>query len=62
VRSRNTDGGEIALRFADDGTSSAKWSELGIDPQSFSGMSVDDFDVVDHGSEVELTNDCVQQP
>lgn len=39
---RNTDGGEIALRSADDGTSSAAWSELGIDPQSFGGMSVDD--------------------
>jgi hypothetical protein len=29
------------------------WSELGIDSQSFSRMSVDDFDVVDRGSEVE---------
>ena len=33
-----------------------------IDSQSFSSLSVDDFDVVDHGSEVELTYDCVRQP
>jgi hypothetical protein len=57
-----SDGGEIGLTFADDRTSAATWAELGIDSQSFSSLSVDDFDVVDHGSEVELTYDCVRQP
>ena len=57
-----SDGGEIPLTFADDRTSSAKWSDLGIDAQSFSGITVDQFDVVDLGSEIPLTYDCVRNP
>ena len=55
-----SDGGEIALTFADDRGASATWAELGIDAQSFSGVGVDDFEVVDHGDEVALTYDCVR--
>ena len=57
-----SDGGEIALTFADDRTSSAKWAALGIDAQTFSTIGVDQFEVVDLGPEVELTNDCVRSP
>ena len=57
-----SDGGEIPLTFADDRTSSAKWSDLGIDAQSFSGITVDQFDVVDLGPEIPLTYDCVRNP
>ena len=57
-----SDGGEIALTFADDRTSSAKWADLGIDAQTFSTIGVDQFEVVDLGPEVELTNDCVRNP
>ena len=46
------DGGEIALTFADDSTSTAKWADLGIDAQSFAGLPVDAFEVIDHGPEV----------
>lgn len=52
------DGGEIALTFADDRSSTAKWADLGIDAQSFSGLTVDDFEVVDHGPEVPVTYAC----
>ena len=57
-----SDGGEIALTFADDRTSSAKWSDLGIDAQTFSGIGVDQFEVVELGPEVQLTYDCMRNP
>ncbi len=55
-----SDGGQIPLTFADDRTSTAKWANLGIDAQSFSGVTVDQFEVVDLGDEVQLTYDCVR--
>lgn len=57
-----SDGGEIALTFADDRTSTAKWSELDIDAQSFTDITPDQFDVVELGDEVPLTYDCVRNP
>lgn len=56
-----SDGGEIALTFADDRTSTAKWADLGIDSQSFSAIGPDAFDVVELGEEVLLTYECVRQ-
>jgi hypothetical protein len=55
-----SDGGEIALTFADDKTSSAKWADLGIDAQTFSDIGVDQFEVVELGDEIPLTYDCVR--
>jgi len=55
-----SDGGEIPLTFADDRTSTAKWADLGIDANSFSGITVDQFEVVGLGPEIELTYDCVR--
>jgi hypothetical protein len=55
-----SDGGEIALTFADDRSSTAKWSELGIDAQSFAGLPVDAFEVIDHGPEVPVTYECAR--
>ncbi len=57
-----SDGGEIALTFADDRTSSVKWTDLGIDAQSFSDIGVDQFEVVELGDEIPLTYDCVRNP
>lgn len=54
------DGGEIALTFADDRTSSAKWADLGIDAATFSDITVEHFDVVELGDEIPLTYDCVR--
>lgn len=56
------DGGEIALTFADDKTTTAKWAELGIEPQTFNDISPDQFEVVDLGPEIDLTYDCVRNP
>lgn len=54
-----SDGGQVPLTFADDRTSATKWVDLGIDSQSFSDITVDQFEVVDLGPEIELTYDCV---
>jgi hypothetical protein len=57
-----SDGGNIALTFADDRTTAAKWSDVGITALSFSALKVTDFEVVDLGSEITITNDCVRNP
>jgi hypothetical protein len=55
-----SDGGNIALTFADDRTSTAKWSSLGITPQSFNSIGVESFEVVDLSPEIRSTQDCVR--
>jgi serine/threonine-protein kinase len=57
-----SDGGEIALTFADDRNSTAKWADLGIEADSFSDIAVDQFEVVELGEEIGLTYDCVRNP
>jgi hypothetical protein len=57
-----SDGGNIALTFADDRLSAAKWSTLGIPPQTFNAIRVTDFEVVDLGPEIPLTFNCVRAP
>jgi hypothetical protein len=57
-----SDGGEIALTFADDRTSTAKWADLDIDSKSFGSIKPDQFEVVGLGDEVPLTYDCVRNP
>ena len=54
--------GNIALTCADDRTSTAKCSSLGITAQSFNSIGVDSFEVVDLSSEIRSTNDCVRNP
>ena len=57
-----SDGGNIALTFADDRLSTAKWSALGIDSHTFNSIGVGNFDVVALGAEIPLTYDCVRAP
>jgi hypothetical protein len=57
-----SDGGEIALSFADDRHSAAKWSALDVQPQSFAAISPESFDVVDLGPEIGVTFDCARNP
>ncbi len=57
-----SDGGNIALTFADDKLSTAKWANLGITNQTFNTIRVTDFDVVDLGPEIVNTFDCVRAP
>jgi hypothetical protein len=55
-----SDGGNIALTFADDRLSSNKWATLGIDSFSFTSVAVSDFEVVALGAEIPLTFNCVR--
>jgi hypothetical protein len=55
-----SDGGQIALTFADDRTTTAKWAGQGITATSFSAIKVTDFEVVDLGSDIALTDNCVR--
>jgi len=55
-----SDGGNIALTFADDRTTTHKWAADGVTAQSFEAITVDDFEVVDLGSDITLTDDCVR--
>jgi hypothetical protein len=57
-----SDGGEIALTFASDRTTAAKWQAQGITPQSFNSIGASNFEVVDLSPEIALTNDCVRNP
>jgi hypothetical protein len=57
-----SDGGEVPLTFADDRSSTAKWSNLGIQPESLSKIRVDQFEVVELGSDVAVTYNCVRNP
>jgi hypothetical protein len=57
-----SDGGTVALTFADDRTTAAKWATQGITPQSFSAIAVDSFEVVDLTPEIALTDNCVRNP
>jgi serine/threonine-protein kinase len=57
-----SDGGNIALTFADDRTSTAKWADVKVTAQSFAAIKADDFEVVELGPEVAVTNDCVRTP
>lgn len=57
-----SDGGTIALTFADDRTTTAKWASQGITALSFAAITVDDFEVVDLAPEIALTDNCVRNP
>jgi hypothetical protein len=57
-----SDGGNIALTFADDRLSTAKWSALGVTASTFDPVQVSDFEVVDLGAEIPLTFNCVRVP
>lgn len=57
-----SDGGNIALTFADDRLSTAKWLNLGITSQTFNNIAPSQFDVVDLGPEIVNTFDCVRAP
>ncbi len=57
-----SDGGNIALTFADDRTTTAKWATLGITAQTYNAIAPTNFEVVDLGAEIPLTFDCVRTP
>jgi serine/threonine-protein kinase len=56
----HADGGEYALTAQSDRYTTAKWSGL-LGAQDLIGLSVEDFDVIDHGEGFQLSNDCMRQ-
>jgi hypothetical protein len=57
-----SDGGNVALTFADDRTTTAKWAALGITARTFAPIGVNSFEVVDYSPEVTLTDNCMRNP
>ncbi len=55
----HADGGNIALTAQSDRYTTAKWSGL-LDAHDLAALQVTDFDVIDHGSMIPLTNDCTR--
>jgi serine/threonine-protein kinase len=53
----HADGGNIALTAQSDRWTTAKWNGM-LDPQDLAALKVEDFDVIDHGSMITLTNNC----
>jgi len=54
------DGGNVALTAQNDTYTSAKWGALGFDSHSLGIIQVTDFDVVNGGQRITLTDDCVR--
>ncbi|MGH7270041.1 MAG: serine/threonine-protein kinase, partial [Polyangiaceae bacterium] len=57
-----SDGGNIALTFADDRTTAAKWATVGITASSFAAIGVSNFEVIDLSPPVAQTDNCVRNP
>jgi serine/threonine-protein kinase len=53
------DGGEIALTAESDLHTTAKWGGL-LGDRDLEALSVEDFEVVDHGAPIALTGDCMR--
>ncbi len=56
----HADGGNIALTAASDRYTTAKWDGL-LDARDLVDLAVEDFEVMDHGSTIELTLDCARE-
>ena len=57
-----SDGGEIALTAQSDADTKAKYADLDFDSHSMRGLKVTDFEVVDMGTPIHLTYNCVRNP
>jgi serine/threonine-protein kinase len=55
----HADGGEYALTAVSDRYSTAKWAGL-LGEDDLNELLVEDFEVVDHGPKIEITNDCMR--
>jgi len=55
----HADGGQIALTARSDARTTAKWAGL-LEARDLAALSVNDFEVIDHGSMIPLTYDCVR--
>jgi serine/threonine-protein kinase len=55
----HADGGNIALTAQSDRHTTAKWAGL-LGANDLSALKVTDFEVIDHGAPIAMTNDCVR--
>ncbi len=55
----HADGGNIALTAQSDRHTTAKWNGL-LGPLDLQALQVSDFEVMDHGSMIQLDNDCTR--
>lgn len=55
----HADGGEYALTAQSDRFTTAKWTGL-LAAQDLSTLAVEDFEVIDHGKDFTLSNDCMR--
>jgi hypothetical protein len=55
----HADGGEYALTAQSDRFTTAKWSGL-LAEDDLGALSVEDFEVIDHGPAIDITNDCMR--
>ena len=53
------DGGNIALTAKADTDSANKWDGL-LNPSDLAGLKVTDFEMIDGGARIPVTNDCVR--
>jgi serine/threonine-protein kinase len=56
------DGGEIALSAQSDADTKAKYADLDFDSHSLRSLKVTDFEIVDMGTPIHLTYNCVRNP
>jgi serine/threonine-protein kinase len=57
----HADGGNIALTAQSDRHTTAKWEDL-LGPRDLAALRVEDFEVIDHGATVPVTQRCVREP
>jgi len=57
-----SDGGNIALTAQNDADTKAKYTDIDFGPRDMADVKVTDFEVVDTGTPIRLTDDCVRNP
>jgi hypothetical protein len=55
-----SDGGNIALTAQNDADTKVKYNDLGFGPHDLRSLKVTDFEVLDFGKPIRVTNDCVR--
>jgi serine/threonine-protein kinase len=57
-----SDGGNIALTAQSDADTKSKYADIDFTPRDLSPLKVTDFEVVEMGAPIRLTDDCVRNP
>jgi serine/threonine-protein kinase len=55
-----SDGGNIALTAQNDADTKAKYADMDFGPRDLADLKVTDFEIVDLGAPIRLTDDCVR--